>query len=126
MEKQQELKPVSIRYDGNGNPDAVTIRTLDEEFSIKLKDEEDGKEINWHEAMKKYKMPTKRQWLLLLYYYEDVNRCLKEAGGEEMHGYFWSSSEFSSSTAWIVYFSSSGYSNYSSKSYSSRVRAVAA
>ena len=120
-------KPVSIHYDENGNADGILIQTLDQSFILDLHDAEGGKQMNWMDAMKKYKMPTIQQWLLVMVYKDEVNKCLVEAGGDELKtddGY-WSSSEFNSGYAWGVNFGGA-YSGSSYKNYSSYVRAVAA
>lgn len=120
-------KPVSIHYDENGNADGIIIQTLDQSFILDLHDAEGGKQMNWRDAMKKYKMPTIQQWFLVMVYKDEVNKCLVEAGGEELKtdDYYWSSSEYGSGGAWYVYFGGT-YSSYGSKSSSKYVRAVAA
>jgi len=120
-------KPVSIHYDENGNADGILIQTLDQSFILDLHDAEGGKQMNWRDAMKKYKMPTIQQWLLVMVYKDEVNKCLVEAGGDELKtddGY-WSSSEYNSDIAWYVGFTSFGSDNISKNS-SNYVRAVAA
>lgn len=120
-------KPVSIHYDENGNADGILIQTLDQSFILDLHDAEGGKQMNWRDAMKKYKMPTIQQWLLVMVYKDEVNKCLVEAGGDELKtddGY-WSSSECYSYIAWFVGFSGF-YSFNTGKSNSYYVRAVAA
>lgn len=122
-----ERKPVSIHYDKDGKADGVLIQTLDESFVLALHDAEGGKQMNWRDAMKKYKMPTIQQWLLVMVYKDEVNKCLVEAGGDELKtddGY-WSSSEYSSCYAWYVYFGGT-YSLSTGKGNSYYVRAVAA
>lgn len=43
---------------------------------------------------------------------EEINAKLKEIGGEELEGYYWSSTEYSSLNAWYVNFSSGYISTY--------------
>lgn len=120
-------KPVSIHYDENGNADGILIQTLDQSFILDLYDAEGGKQMNWRDAMKNYKMPTIRQWLLVMVYKDEVNKCLVEAGGEELKtdDFYWSSTEYSANYAWYGNFGGTG-SYTSSKSNSFYVRAVAA
>ena len=132
FEKKQQVEqrpvavPVSVHLDSNGVPDGVLIQTLDISFVLKLKDEEGGKEMNWHEATRKYKLPSKEQWMLVLIYFDQVQKCLEEAGGEKLKlDYYWSSTEISGTGAWTVNFGGT-YSYYPNKSYSTYVRAVAA
>ena len=120
-------KPVSIHYDEDGNADGILIQTIDQSFILDLHDAEGGKQMNWRDAMKKYKMPTIQQWLLVMVYKDEINKCLVEAGGDELKtddGY-WSSSEYNSHSAWYVYFS--GFGSFSLGKYNGYyVRAVAA
>ena len=132
FEKKQQVEqrpvavPVSVHLDSNGVPDGVLIQALDISFVLKLKDEEGGKEMSWHEATCKYKLPSKEQWMLVLIYFDQVQKCLEEAGGEKLKlDFYWSSSEYNSSYAWNVYFPSANSYTYN-KSSSNVVRAVAA
>lgn len=122
-----ERKPVSIHYDKDGKADGVLIQTLDESFVLALHDAEGGKQMNWNDAMKKHRMPTQKQWLMVMLYFDEVQECLVQAGGEKLKdddGY-WSSSEFNSNYAWYVYFSGFNSVSYG-KLGSGYVRAVAA
>ena len=122
-----ERKSVSIHYDKDGKADGVLIQTLDESFVLALRDAEDGKQMNWNDAMKKHRMPTQKQWLKVMLHFDEVQECLVEAGGEKLKdddGY-WSSSEYNSNLAWSVYFP--GFYSYDcNKSSYFYVRAVAA
>lgn len=122
-----ERKPVSIHYDKDGKADGVLIQTLDESFVLALHDAEGGKQMNWNDAMKKHRMPTQKQWLMVMLYFDEVQECLVQAGGEKLKdddGY-WSSSEYLSSNAWYVYFP--GFYSFSYYKFSNYyVRAVAA
>lgn len=122
-----ERKPVSIHYDKDGKADGVLIQTLDESFVLALHDAEGGKQMNWNDAMKKHRMPTQKQWLMVMLYFDEVQECLVQAGGEKLKdddGY-WSSSESYSLSAWYVLFPGF-YSGYNIKYNSNYVRAVAA
>ena len=122
-----ERKPVSIHYDKDGKAVGVLIQTLDESFVLALHDAEGGKQMNWNDAMKKHRMPTQKQWLMVMLYFDEVQECLVQAGGEKLKdddGY-WSSSESSSTYAWLVYFPGF-YSSSSNKYNVYYVRAVAA
>lgn len=119
-------KPVSIHYDATGKADGILVQTFDQSFILNLHDEEEGKQMNWKDAMN-YKMPTIRQWLLVMVYKDQVNRCLVEARGEELktEECYWSSTEGGADCAWSVYFGGT-YSSNLSKGHSHYVRAVAA
>lgn len=66
---------------------------------LSLKNAATGK--NWYEAVK-YKIPTKYEWMAIDENLEAVNKALVKAGGDpiEKYKYYWSSSEYSSNTAW--------------------------
>lgn len=73
---------------------------------VSLKDAYDGKEVNWDKAVEAG-TPTKDDWYIILYFKKEINRLLKENGGEPIKGdYYWSSTEYGTHTAWIVYFNS--------------------
>lgn len=92
-----------------------------------LKDEED--EYAFDEAMDlEDKRPLSLlEWLLYLENKEIIDKKLKEHSGEPLKDeYYWSSSEYSSSSAWVVR-PSDGYMNgYNDKSNSRPVRCVLA
>lgn len=66
---------------------------------LSLKNAATGK--NWYEAVK-YKIPTKYEWMAIDENLEAVNKALVKAGGDpiEKYKYYWSSSEYSYTTAW--------------------------
>ena len=66
---------------------------------LSLKNAATGK--NWYEAME-YSIPTKHEWMAINENLEAVNKALIKAGGDpiEEYKFYWSSSEFSSNTAW--------------------------
>ena len=75
--------------------------------------DEDGKEFKWDEAMKKLKAYGKRtfdkhEMYLIAAFKDEINAALREIGGDELDTYYWSSTEYSSASAWYVNFSS-GY-----------------
>lgn len=67
---------------------------------LSLKNAATGK--NWYEAVK-YKIPTKYEWMAIDENLEAVNKALVKAGGDpiEKYKYYWSSSEYSGSNAWV-------------------------
>lgn len=96
--------------------------------------DEDGKEFKWDEAMKKLKAYGKRtfdkhEMYLIAAFKDEINAALREIGGDELDNYYWSSTEYSSSIAWGVNFSSGGIGTYGGrygKYYTYVVRPVAA
>lgn len=67
---------------------------------LSLKNAATGK--NWYEAVK-YKIPTKYEWMAIDENLEAVNKALVKAGGDpiEKYKYYWSSSEYNRSYAWV-------------------------
>ena len=87
-------------------------------------------EMRWEEAMEAAekaggKMPDRKEAKYLAYLVDDINRILKEHGGDPLEGWNWASLEFSATHAWYVYFSS-GYLYTNNKYNSNYVRALAA
>lgn len=101
QEKPAETKDiVYIRKDEDGVPVGVAVQTADERFEIALKDIDDGREMTWDDAMK-FKLPTKKQAAIICAYLDDINAKLKEAGGEPLDKWYWTSSEYSAIYAWL-------------------------
>lgn len=122
---------ISIHTDENGEK-WVRVKILDEDFLIAAHDYKEGKtdEFMWQDAMDAMAkigrtMWTKKQMYLIAAYRDEINEKMREIGGEELEGYYWSSTEYSSSNAWTVYFSS-GYIYSGNKSNSLYVRPCAA
>lgn len=83
----------------NGKPVGVRAAALNGKIiSIALTDENPS---NWHEAVKKG-IPSLAEWLAILANKEAVNKALKRAGGTPLEGWYWSSSEYDTSNAWVV------------------------
>ena len=95
-------------------------------------DDGDSQEYTWEEAMKtkfsqdNIHVPDIRELSLLHLNIDDVNAGLSAAGGEKLEGYYWSSTEYNRSSAWILAMSD-GYRGANIKDGSSRyVRPVLA
>ena len=76
-----------------------------------------GKEFEWKKAMERLKEVgkqtfNKHEMYLIAAYRDEINEKMREIGGEELEGYYWSSTEYSSTIAWYVYFSSGNIYNY--------------
>lgn len=125
QEKPAETKDiVYIRKDEDGAPVGVAVQTADERFEIALKDIDNGREMTWDDAMK-FKLPTKKQAAIICAYLDDINAKLKEAGGEPLDKWYWTSSEYNAGTAWLY----NGYIGIlygTYKDYASSVRPVLA
>lgn len=95
-----------------------------------LPDEKGGRYHEWEKAMSLAekaggRLFTKEEAHLLYWQKDAINAILKEHGGELLDGLFWSSSEYSETNAWGVYFSS-GLVNSAGKYFSYVARAVVA
>lgn len=88
------------------------------------KDEDgDSQEYTWEDAMKikfsqdNIHIPDIRELSLLHLNIDDVNAGLAAAGGEKLEGYYWSSTEYSLNSAWLL--DMSGGSRYAYFKYTS-------
>ena len=125
QEKPAETKDiVYIRKDEDGAPVGVAVQTADERFEIALKDIDNGREMTWDDAMK-FKLPTKKQAAIICAYIDDINTKLKEAGGEPLDKWYWTSSEYYAYNAWL-YTGDSGRLNDYGKYLTLSVRPVLA
>lgn len=107
--QQNELKPVSVFVDENGKK-WVRVRTLDLDFKIDLHDYKEGDKarFTWHELMErakegKIRMIDMKKAKAIYLYIDEVNATLKEAGGEELKGWYWTEieSQYHSNNAWV-------------------------
>lgn len=102
----------------------------DVDMFIEAHNLDDGKEYEWPDAMKRLKEVGKetfshKQGLLMAAYRDEINAALREIGGDELKGYYWSSTEYSTYGAWTVNFTNGNVSS-TNKCNSLAVRACAA
>lgn len=104
MEKDNNnIKPVSIRYNEDGQPDGVRIRTLDEDFTIALHDACDH-DITADEARALGQAMTLKQAHILCAYLDEVQQTLEDAGGDRLCGWYVTCADYNAYSVW--YFSS--------------------
>ena len=104
MEKDNNnIKPVSIRYNEDGQPDGVRIRTLDEDFTIALHDACDH-DLNADEARALGQAMTLKQAHILCAYLDEVQQALEDAGGDRLDGWYVTCADYNATNSW--YFSS--------------------
>ena len=96
--KQNDIKPVSIRLGDDGKPMGVRIRALDEDFTIALNDTP-NKYVGI-EVRENYQLPTKKQALLICAYLDDVQSTLKEAGGDVLNGVYLTCADYYANGTW--------------------------
>lgn len=113
MEKDNNtIKPVSIRYNEDGQPDGVRIRTLDEDFTIALHDACDH-DLNADEARALGQAMTLKQAHILCAYLDEVQQTLEDAGGDRLNGWYITCADSYASYTWCFYsFNGCVYSIY--------------
>ena len=96
------------------------------------KDEDgDSQEYTWEDTMRVslpegYRVPDIRELTLIHLNIDDVNAGLSAAGGEKLEGYYWSSTEYSSNLAWLLYMYNGSRNYYYKNDYNTYVRPVLA
>lgn len=93
-------------------------------------DDGDSQKYTWKNAMRLslpegYRVPDIRELTLIHLNIDDVNAGLSAAGGEKLEGCYWSSTEFSSYSAWFLWMVD-GFRSYSTKGNYRYVRPVLA
>ena len=101
--KQNDINPVSVRFDDDGKPMGVRIRTIDEDFTIALHDACDH-DVTADEARSLGQAFTLRQAHILCAYLEDVQDALEEAGGDRLDGWYVTCADYYAYDTW--YFNS--------------------
>ena len=71
-------------------------------------------------------IPSVAQWRFICLFRKELNQALAELGGDELSGWYWTSTEASAAYAWRLYFSNGNMYCYAKASYRYRVRAVSA
>lgn len=103
MEKDNNnIKPVSIRYNEDGQPVGVRIRTLDEDFTIALHDACDHN-LNTDEARALGQAMTLKQAHILGAYFDDVQQTLEDAGGDRLDGWYITCADYYANCTWSFY-----------------------
>ena len=92
---------------------------------LDMKDYDGGKEMTWDKA--KDLSLSKQQWFIILYFRDEINALLKEHGGQELEGWYWTSTQSSQNYAWsVLTLSSYCYTSNDYKSNYFTVRAFSA
>ena len=116
MEKDNNtIKPVSIRYNEDGQPVGVRIRTLDEDFTIALHDACDH-DLTADEARALGQAMTLKQAHILCAYLDEVQQTLEDAGGDRLNGWYITCADYYANLTWYFY-STNGYVYYYTRSY---------
>ena len=111
VEKPSAVAPWAVEKDGKVVGVAVPITNKVFYFDDVP---EDDKEMNWDDAMAYAKergreLPSRRE-LMLCYFFKDEINAIAEAAGHPdfLSGWVWSSTEYSTGSAWYVGFNSGG------------------
>lgn len=97
----------------NGKPVGVRAAQINGRV-IYLALQDEPEPMNWHDAVK-LGIPSKEDWIAIAENLDAVNKALIKAGGEPLKkNWYWSSSEYSSLSAWRSYldYSYGLYYNY--------------
>ena len=109
----------------NGQPVGVRAAAINGR-TIVLALHDEPEQMNWHDAVK-LGIPSKEDWVAIAENLEAVNKALIRAGGEPLkNDWYWSSSEYSSSSAWLSNLYYSYGLDYYTKYYNIYVRPVLA
>lgn len=107
----------------------VEIKTKDEHFVIEASP---SKIMTWFEAVRYYtdshhiptrQLPTTKQLQIVAKHIGEVNGLIKENGGYEIRGLFWTADEIDKFRAWYVA-TANGVASLSTKNFKLCVRAV--
>ena len=97
-------------WDGKGNTQHLKAVGLNPEITLL-----DGQFI-----------PSVAQWRFICLFRKELNRALAELGGDELAGWYWTSTECSAAYAWVLILSNGNMGSGTKASYRYRVRAVSA
>lgn len=99
-----------------------------EDFIIAPKDYKEGKEFNWQEAMDALKADGLATWnyrqiFLTMAYRKEVDKVLKDNGGDGLDNWYWTCAEYSDYRSFL-YNGNDGILNRNNKGYTYSVRPV--
>ena len=97
---ENQTKPVSIRMDEDGKPVGIRIQTLDEDFTIALRDACDH-DLTADEARALGQAPTKKQANIICAYLDEIQAALEEADGDRLDGWYVTCADFYAFFSWF-------------------------
>lgn len=109
--KNSALSLVSLYTDDHGEK-WVRVKAWDEDFLLSLHNMRDGEkeDFTWEEAMKLaeskgQELPSKKQWMIIDVLRDDIDKIIKENGGDELKRWYWSKSvaQYVSDCSWLYY-----------------------
>ena len=110
---ENQTKPVSIRMDEDGKPVGIRIQTLDEDFTIALRDACDHA-LTADEARALGQAPTKKQANIICAYLDEIQAALEEAGGDRLDGWYVTCADYLAAYTWY-FFSGNGCVDFSNR-----------
>ena len=124
MAKNEIISP----YFENGVFAGVRVTIGDEDFVIAPKDYQNGKEMNWQEAMTALKTDgldtwNYRQICLTMAYREDIDKVLEANGGDVLDNWYWTCAEYSAYHS-FTYYGTGGKLDNNGKKRAYSVRAI--
>ena len=124
-----ETTPIVSIAEQNGEK-GVRLCVGDVDIFIEAHNLDNGEEFEWRKAMARLEEVGKRtfdkhEMYLIAAYKDEINEKMREIGGDELEGFYWSSTECTSTYAWLVNFSS-GFVHGANKCSSLYVRPCAA
>lgn len=96
---ENQTKPVSIRMDEDGKPVGIRIQTLDEDFTIALRDACDH-DLTADEARALGQAPTKKQANIICAYLDEIHAALEEADGDRLDGWYVTCADSAANLTW--------------------------
>lgn len=120
---QTALTPIVSIAEQNGEK-GVRLCVGEVDIFIEAHNLDNGEKFDWKKAMARLEEVgkctfTKHEGTLIAAYIDLINEKLREIGGEELDGIFWSSTEYGSNTAWYINSSGGIYVYYATGKYSS-------
>lgn len=82
---------ITIHKDTNGNTDGVRVQSMGEDFIVVLKDDFNGEEVTFKRA-ENVNLPDTPMVIISWPIFHEINKALKEAGGQPMKGWYWTKS----------------------------------
>ena len=100
----------------NGQPVGVRAATINGR-TIVLALQDEPETMNWYDAVK-VGIPSKEELLAIAENFDEINREFVRAGKKPLKkGWYWSSSEYSSNSAWHAYLDYGGLNHCNLKDY---------
>ena len=124
MAKNEIISP----YFENGVFAGVRVTLGDEDFVIAPKDYQNGNEMPWQEAMIALKTDgldtwNYRQICLTMAYRKEVDKVLKDNGGDGLDNWYWTCAEYSADYSFSYYGYVGGLGRYG-KGYTFSIRLI--